>query len=71
MNKNQNEVMCSSSRMIVKKKENDYPTVIACTLLPYNSEFDLGNTLKESLKRIYLNHPHCSKFCVLGGSSCG
>ena len=71
LNKNQSEVMCSSSRMIVKKKENDYPSVIACTLLPYNSEFDLGNTLKESLKRIYLNHPHCSKFCVLGGSSCG
>ena len=70
LNKNQNEVMCSSSRMIVKKKGNDYPSVIACTLLPYNSEFDLGNTLKESLKRIYLNHPHCSKFCVLGGSSC-
>ena len=71
LNKNQNEVMCSNSRMIVKKKENDHPSVIACTLLPYNSEFDLGNTLKESLKRIYLNHPHCSKFCVLGGSSCG
>ena len=50
LNKNQSEVMCSSSRMIVKKKENDYPSVIACTLLPYNSEFDLGNTLKESLK---------------------
>ena len=70
LNKNPNEVMCSNSRMIVKKKENNYPSVIACTLLPYNSEFDLGNTLKESLKKIYLNHPHCSKFCVLGGSSC-
>ena len=70
LNKNPESIMCSSSRMIVKKKGNEKPSVIACTLLPYDEAFDLGSTLKQSMQRIYLNHPHCSKFCVLGGSSC-
>ena len=70
LNKKPESVMCSSSRMIVKKKGKEKPSVIACTLLPYDEAFDLGQTLKESMQRIYLNHPHCSKFCVLGGSSC-
>ena len=70
LNKKPNSVMCSSSRMVVKKKGKEQPSVIACTLLPYDEAFDLGPTLKESMQRIYLNHPHCSKFCVLGGSSC-
>ena len=70
LNKKPESVMCSSSRMIVKKKGKAKPSVIACTLLPYDEAFDLGQTLKESMQRIYLNHPHCSKFCVLGGSSC-
>ena len=70
LNKNPESVMCSSSRMIVKKKGKEKPSVIACTLLPYDEAFDLGPTLKDSMQRIYLNHPHCSKFCVLGGSSC-
>jgi len=70
LNKDPMTVMCSSSRMIVKKKGNEKPSIIACTLLPYDEAFDLGTTLKSSMQRIYLNHPHCSKFCVLGGSSC-
>ena len=70
LNKNPDDIMCATSRMVVKRKDDKKPTVIACTLLPYQSEFDLGHSLKESMKKIYLNHPHCSKFCVLGGSSC-
>jgi len=70
LNKNPESIMCSSSRMIVKKKGNAKPSVIACTLLPYDEAFDLGSTLEQSMQKIYLNHPHCSKFCVLGGSSC-
>jgi len=70
LNKSPDTVMCSTSRMVVKKKGNENPSVIACTLLPYKQEFDLGGSLKESMKKIYLNHPHCSKFCVLGGSNC-
>ena len=70
LNKDPNEVMCSWSRMVVRKKNSKSPSVIACTLLPYADEFDLGETLTNSLQKIYLNHKHCSKFCVLGGSSC-
>ena len=70
LNKDPNDVMCSWSRMVVRKKNSKNPSVIACTLLPYADEFDLGDTLTNSLQKIYLNHKHCSKFCVLGGSSC-
>ena len=70
LNKDPNDIMCSWSRMVVRKKNSNNPSVIACTLLPYADEFDLGETLTNSLQKIYLNHKHCSKFCVLGGSSC-
>ncbi|MEJ6708399.1 MAG: radical SAM protein [Amylibacter sp.] len=70
LNKSPNDVMCASSRMVVKHKDADYLSVLACTLLPYDPEFDLGQTLKEAEKSVKLNHPHCAKFCVLGGASC-
>ena len=63
-------VMCSSSRMVVKRKGAERPAVIACTLLPYDSQFELGVTLAEAERDVSLNHPHCAKFCVLGGASC-
>ncbi len=63
-------IMCSNSRMVVKRKGAIKPAVIACTLLPYAEEFEFASTLKESTKRVYLNHQYCSKFCVLGGGSC-
>ena len=62
--------MCASSRMVVKRKGQERPIVVSCTLLPYEREFELGKTLSEARKKIYLNHQHCSKFCVLGGASC-
>ncbi len=70
LGKNPDDMMCSWSRMVVKKKGSEKPSVISCTLLPYEDEFDLGKNLTSSLKKIYLNHKHCSKFCVLGESSC-
>ena len=63
-------VMCSSSRMVVKRKGEVEPRVVACTLLPYQDGFDLGTTLAEASGDVALNHPHCSRFCVLGGASC-
>ena len=63
-------MMCASSRMVVKRKGADRPAVIACTLLPYEPEFELGTTLAEASGTVKLNHPHCAKFCVLGGGSC-
>lgn len=70
LNKSPDAIMCSSSRMVVKRKGADSPSVLACTLLPYAPEFELGTTLKEAEKDVKLNHPHCAKFCVLGGASC-
>ncbi|MFN9016499.1 MAG: radical SAM protein [Hyphomonadaceae bacterium] len=63
-------LMCASSRMIVKRKGATAPVVLPCTLLPYEPEFEMGETLAASLGSVRLNHPHCAKFCVLGGGSC-
>jgi uncharacterized Fe-S cluster-containing radical SAM superfamily protein len=63
-------MMCASSRMVVKRKGAERPVVAACTLLPYHDEFALGATLREASGRVMLNHPHCARFCVLGGASC-
>ncbi|MCA3693978.1 MAG: radical SAM protein [Aquidulcibacter sp.] len=63
-------LMCASSRMIVKRKGAVAPIVLPCTLLPYDTSFEMGTTLASSLGSVRLNHPHCAKFCVLGGGSC-
>ena len=63
-------VMCATSRMVVKRKGAARPAVIACTLLPYDLRFELGRTLTEAARTVPLNHPHCAKFCVLGGGAC-
>jgi hypothetical protein len=63
-------IMCASSRMVVKRKAASRPVVVACTLIPYDDEFTMGDTLTESSRPVLLNHPHCARFCVLGGASC-
>lgn len=70
LGKSPRDVMCASSRMVVKRKGAARPAVLACTLLPYSAEFELGETLAEAESDVFLNHPHCAKFCVLGGASC-
>jgi hypothetical protein len=70
LGKSPEDVMCASSRMVVKFKGAARPSVISCTLLPYDPRFDLGPTLAGALGRVALNHPHCAKFCVLGGGAC-
>jgi len=70
LNKSPRDVMCASSRMVVKRKGASLPTVLACTLLPYDPQFELGTSLEEAEAAVKLNHPHCAKFCVLGGASC-
>lgn len=70
LGKSPDDIMCASSRMVVKRKGADAPSVVACTLLPYEPEFELGATLEEAERPVRLNHPHCAKFCVLGGASC-
>ena len=63
-------VMCSSARMVVRRKGAMQPAVLACTLLPYDERFELGSNLSEASGAVPLNHPHCAKFCVLGGGAC-
>lgn len=63
-------MMCATSRMVVKRKGAERPVVMPCTLLPYDTTFELGHALAESADTVKLNHPHCAKFCVLGGGSC-
>jgi len=79
LHKSPSEVMCASSRMVVRRKGAAHPVVLPCTLLPYDPAFEMGTTLAEAAGAdggmfasgaVKLCHPHCAKFCVLGGGSC-
>jgi len=70
LDKDPSTVMCANSRMLVHKKGEKSPSVLACTIIPFDQRFDLGPTLSEATKPVSLNHPHCANFCILGGSSC-
>jgi len=79
LGKSPSEVMCASSRMVVKRKGAGAPVVAPCTLLPYDTAFEMGTTLSAAAVAdggmfdhgaVKLCHPHCAKFCVLGGGTC-
>jgi hypothetical protein len=70
LRKSPDSLMCASARMLVKRRGATRPAVLACTLLPYDAQFELGHTLAEASRPVALNHPHCAKFCVLGGAAC-
>jgi hypothetical protein len=70
LDKSPADVMCSSARMVVKRKGAASPAVLACTLLAYDPQFELGSTLIEAARPVSLNHPYCASFCVLGGAAC-
>lgn len=79
LNVDPHTMMCASSRMVVKRKGEAAPVVLPCTLLPYDERFDMGQTLADAARAdggmfdrgaVRLAHPHCAKFCVLGGGSC-
>ncbi len=70
LSKSPDDQMCASERMIVKRKGEDYPVVMPCTLLAYDDQFVLGKDLKSAKKEVFLNHRFCAEFCVLGGASC-
>jgi uncharacterized Fe-S cluster-containing radical SAM superfamily protein len=79
LGKSPSDLMCAKSRMIVKRKGEARPSVVPCTLLPYERAFVMGGTLGEAGRadggmfdkgRVKLCHPHCAKFCALGGGSC-
>jgi uncharacterized Fe-S cluster-containing radical SAM superfamily protein len=79
LNKRPSDIMCASSRMVVKRAGAASPTVLPCTLIPYDTRFDMGPTLAAArvadggmfeAGAVKLCHTHCAKFCVLGGGSC-
>jgi hypothetical protein len=79
LGKSPDELMCASSRMAVKRAGAARPAVVPCTLLPYREDFGMGSTLAEAIEAdggmfdcgaVKLCHPHCAKFCVLGGGKC-
>ena len=63
-------MMCAHSRMVVKRKGAARPMLVPCTLLPYDTRFDMGESLARAADTVTLNHPHCASFCVLGGGAC-
>jgi hypothetical protein len=70
LHKSPDDVMCASARMVVKHKDAVAPSVLACTLVPYDRQFELGRTLTQAARPVSLNHPYCASFCVLGGAAC-
>lgn len=70
LGKSPDSLMCASSRMVLKRRGEGRPAVVACTLIPYDARFELGRTVRESWRPVSLRHPHCASFCVLGGGSC-
>ncbi len=63
-------MMCATSRMVIKRKGAARPVVAPCTLIPYDPQFEMGHNLMDAATSVKLNHPHCARFCVLGGGSC-
>jgi hypothetical protein len=70
LGKSPESVICATSRMVIKRKGTAFPTVIACTLIPYDPRFELGRSRAEASSKVPLNHPRCAKFCALGGGAC-
>ena len=63
-------MMCATSRMVTKRRGEIAPIVMPCTLLADDAEFEMGETLATADQTVQLNHPHCARFCVLGGGAC-
>jgi sulfatase maturation enzyme AslB (radical SAM superfamily) len=79
LDKRPGDMMCATSRMVIKRQGAERPSVVPCTLIPYDHAFEMGATLADAARAqggmfadgaVKLCHPHCSKFCVLGGGSC-
>ncbi|MEM7398414.1 MAG: radical SAM protein [Pseudomonadota bacterium] len=79
LNVSPSSMMCASSRMIAKRRGDPAPVVLPCTLLTDLPRFGMGNTLAAAANAhgslfdqgaVKLCHPHCARFCVLGGGSC-
>ena len=79
LGKRPEDMMCATSRMVVKRNGDARAIVLPCTLLPYDRAFEMGASLQSAATAdggmfahgsVKLCHRNCAKFCVLGGGSC-
>ncbi len=69
LNKPPESLMCHFSRCIqkIEGKLRYYP----CPVIYDDPRFELGETLEESFRRVYLAHKNCYDYCMRGcGSTC-
>jgi sulfatase maturation enzyme AslB (radical SAM superfamily) len=50
LKKSPGDMMCASSRMVVKRQGAERPTVLPCTLIAYDPAFEMGATLADAAK---------------------
>ena len=72
-------MMCAKSRMVIKRRGATTTQIVPCTLITHEPAFEMGTSLQEAARAdggmftdgaVKLCHPHCARFCVLGGGSC-
>ena len=69
LNKSPESLMCHFSRCI--QKIDGALRYYPCPVIYDDERFDLGGTLQDSLRRIYVGHKNCYDYCLKGtGASC-
>jgi hypothetical protein len=69
LNKSPESLMCHFSRCI--QKIDGALRYYPCPVIYDDERFDLGATLEESFRRIYVGHKNCYDYCLRGaGASC-
>ena len=64
------QMMCASSRMVLKRKGAEQPVVVPCTLLPYDPQFELGRRLAGSADDRHVQPSVLRPVLRAGGASC-
>jgi sulfatase maturation enzyme AslB (radical SAM superfamily) len=69
LNRSPESLMCHFSRCI--QKSNGALRYYPCPVIYDDDRFDLGGTLDESFRRVYIGHKNCYEYCMKGsGASC-
>ena len=69
LNKSAESLMCHFSRCI--QKLDGVLRYYPCPVIYDDDRFDLGSTLQESFRRVYIAHKNCYDYCMKGsGASC-
>jgi MoaA/NifB/PqqE/SkfB family radical SAM enzyme len=69
LGKSPDSLMCAASRTI--QKIDGELRVYPCPVICADARFELGRTLEESFRRVYLAHKNCYDYCLRGvGATC-